>query len=182
MLKINVPDIHLEFYDEPNEQFVNVNFKAQTLELEHSLVSISKWESRWCKPFLEGEKTKEELTDYIRCMTTNSNRVDDDIYQYLPPEIINKINAYINAPMTATVIKKNGKSNGTFITSELIYYWMVAFQIPIECEKWHLKRLMTLISICDEKNKPQKKMTEQEIIARNAEINARNKAIFNSKG
>ena len=182
MLEINVPAIHLEFYDELKEQFINVNFKAQTLELEHSLVSISKWESHWCKPFLDCEKTKEELTDYIRCMTINSNKVENDVYEYLPTEVINQINNYINAPMTATIIKKNGKNNGTFITSELIYYWMVSFQIPIECEKWHLKRLMTLISICDEKNKPQKKMTQQEIIARNAEINARNKARFNSKG
>lgn len=182
MLEIHVPAITKELFDDATGEFINVNFKAQTLELEHSLVSISKWEAKWCKPFLDSDKTREETIDYIRCMTINSKKVDDGIYPYLSDDIVIQINKYINAPMTATIIHKSGKNNGTFVTSELIYYWMVSFQIPLECEKWHLKRLMTLISVCNEKNKPQKKMSEQEIMARNAEINARNRARFNSKG
>ena len=181
MLKVTVPAT--EQYDESRNEFIYS--KEQTLQLEHSLVSLSKWESKWHKPFLTSEKTREENIDYVRCMTIKPKKLDEDYYLHLPSSIIKQINAYIEDPMTATTISPNSKgssNNRQIITNELIYYWMIGYQIPVEFERWHLRRLMTLISVCDEKNKPPKKMSEAEIMARNAEINARNRARFHSKG
>ena len=141
MLKITVPSS--EQWDESKQEFVYT--KECTLELEHSLVSLSKWESKWCKPFnSKTDKTYEETIDYIRCMTLNSN-VDPSVYSCLTNENINEINNYIEALMTATWFSKEsqGKSNSEQITAELIYYWMIALGIPFECQKWHLNRLLT---------------------------------------
>lgn len=181
MLEIDIPEI--ELYDDANNRFIT--YAPQSLQLEHSLVSLSKWESKWHKPFLTSEKTREENIDYVRCMTIKPKKLDEDYYLHLPSSIIKQINAYIEDPMTATTISpnSNGSSNNRqIITNELIYYWMIGYQIPVEFERWHLRRLMTLISVCDEKNKPPKKISEAEIMARNAEINARNRARFHSKG
>lgn len=182
MITITVPES--EFFDDRTQQFVKV--KQQTLVLEHSLVSLSKWESKWKKPFLSKrvKKTSAEIMDYIRCMTITQN-VDPKTYLALTKENIEQISKYIEDPMSATTFYEGSSNPGRqkeVITSELIYYWMVAFNIPFECEKWHLNRLITLIKICSEKNAPKKKMSKREIFERNAAINAANKKRFNTRG
>lgn len=179
MLEITIPAT--ELYDEVNNEFIYT--KAQTLRLEHSLVSLSKWESKWNKPFISKiEKTKEETIDYIRCMTTSQN-VDPNVYKYLSEKNISDINEYIGSPMTATTFTRD-KKNGSreVITSEIIYYWMIALNIPFECQKWHLNRLLTLIEVCSIKNQPPKKMSKKEILSRNAALNAARKKQYNTKG
>ena len=171
-----------ELFDEAKQEFVTI--KGKTLVLEHSLVSISKWESKWNKPFLDPKpKTLEETIDYIKCMTLTQN-VDPDIYQYISNDNINEVNRYIEATMTATTFsKENSKGGGReVITSELIYYWMIAHQIPFECQKWHLNRLLTLIKICNIKSEPPKKRSRGEIMSRNAALNAARRKQFNTKG
>lgn len=180
MLRITIPDS--EIYDESTEEFINI--KGQTLQLEHSLVSLSKWESKWCKSFFSRqEKTLEETIDYIKCMTITPN-VDPLIYNFLSTENINAINEYIEAPMTATVFSedKTGKSSNEAVTSELIYYWMIALNIPFECQKWHLNRLLTLVRVCNIKNSPPKKMNKRDIMSRNAALNAARRKQLNTKG
>lgn len=180
MLTIIIPPV--EEYDEEKEEFIYS--KERILELEHSLISISKWESKWCKPFLNkgSERTSKETIDYIRCMTLN--KVTEDIYYCLTKDNIEQIKKYIDAPMTATIIPSNN-TKGTkreTITSELIYYWMIALNIPFECQKWHLNRLLTLINVCNIKNSPPKKMSKREIMQKNAALNAARKAKMNSGG
>ena len=179
MLEITIPS--LELWDEEKQEFISV--KGTTLKLEHSLVSLSKWESKWCKPFLSrDDKTKEETLDYIKCMTLTQN-VDPDVYRYISTENVNKVIEYINAPMTATTIREDKKGgNKEVVTSELIYYWMVALTIPFECQKWHLNRLLTLIRVCNVKNQPPKKMSKREIMSRNASLNAARRQQLNTNG
>lgn len=180
MLKITIPAT--EQWDEINQEFINT--KEQTLQLEHSLVSLSKWESKWCKPFLSREiKTEEETLDYIRCMTITQN-VDPNVYKFIPDAIREDIKKYIDAPMTATWFsdEKNGKGSSEQITSELVYYWMIAQNIPFECEKWHLNRLLTLINVCNIKSQPSKKMSKKALMSRNAALNAARRKQFNTKG
>lgn len=180
MLQITIPAV--ELWDERKQEFVIT--KEQTLQLEHSLVSISKWESKWCKPFLsKQEKTFEETLDYIKCMTITQN-VDPEVYNYLTNKNIEEINEYINAPMTATYFsdEKNSKPSREQVTAELIYYWMIAFNIPFECQKWHLNRLLTLIKVCNIKNQPPKKRSKKEIMSRNAALNAARRKRLNTKG
>ena len=180
MLEITIPAI--EKWDPIKEELLYT--KEQTLRLEHSLVSLSKWESKWCKVFLSKEpKTIEETIDYVRCMTITQN-VDPGVYYDLTQENINQINSYIEAPMTATYFSQNkySKPSREQITSELIYYWMISFNIPFECQKWHLNRLLTLIRVCNVKNQPTKKMSTREIMNRNAALNAQRRAQLGSKG
>ncbi len=180
MLRIIVPAA--EFWDEINEEFIYKD--EQPLQLEHSLVSLSKWESKWCKPFLsKDEKTTEETIDYIRCMTLTQN-VKPDVYERLSSENISQVNQYIQAPMTATWFSETGtgKRNSEQITSELIYYWMIALNIPFECQKWHLNRLFTLIRVCNIKNQPPKKRSRREIMSRNAALNAARCKQLNTNG
>lgn len=179
MLKIKIPSV--EAYDEKNNLFINI--PETDLQLEHSLVSISKWESKWCKPFLTKDpKTNEELIDYIKCMTLTQN-VNPDVYRFMPNNILEKINKYIEAPMTATTFREEkNKQSREIITSEIIYYWMVSFNIPFECQKWHLNRLLTLIRVCSVKNAPQKKMSAREIMARNKALNKSRKANLHTRG
>ena len=170
MLTITVPE--MELWDECNQEFIFT--KGGDLQLEHSLVSLSKWESKWCKPFFsKQEKTREETIDYIRCMTLTRN-VSPNIYRCLTAKNIQDINAYIEAPMTATWFTNDKNKSGSReqITSELIYYWMIALNIPFECQKWHINRLLTLIKVCSIKNQPSKKMSRREIMSRNAALNA----------
>ena len=180
MLRIVVPD--REYWDERKQEFVNI--KGGELKLEHSLVSIAKWESKWNKSFLNtNEKTDEETLDYIRCMSLTQN-VHDDIYDSLSSQNIVDIYNYINAPMTATVFADTG-DNGTnreVVTAELIYYWMIAYNIPFECQKWHINRLLTLVRVCGIKNNPPKKMSKGEIMRRNAALNAQRRKQMNTKG
>lgn len=180
MLEITIPET--EQWDELKQEFVYT--KAQTLQLEHSLISLSRWESKWCKPFLSKEdKTFEETIDYIRCMTLN-RYVPDEVYGCLTRSNIKQINEYISAPMTATWFSKDtiGRSNREQITSELIYYWMIALNIPFECQKWHLNRLLTLIRVCNLKNQPSKKMSRREIMSRNAALNAARRKQLGTNG
>lgn len=180
MLQITVPA--LEGWDESKQEFVN--YKAQTLQLEHSLIAISKWESKWHKPFLVKEqKTREETLDYIKCMTITQN-VDPEVYNRLTQQNIDEINTYIDNPMTATTFsdEQNGKPSREIITSELIDYWMIANNIPVEFRKWHLNRLITLIKICSVKNSPPKKQSKKEILSRNAALNAERRKRLNTKG
>ena len=181
MLKIDVP-ITQEGWDEEKQEFVAPIY--QTLILEHSLISISKWESTWCKSFLSKEpKTNEETIDYIKCMTLTKN-VDPSVYSKLTRKNIEDVNKYIEAPMTATTFyeRKGGRGGQERITSELIYYWMIALNTPFECEKWHLNRLLTLIRVCNVKNQPAKKMSKREIMSRNAALNASRRQQLNTKG
>lgn len=180
MLQINIPA--QEYYDERNEMFINV--PAVNLKLEHSLVSISKWESKWNKAFLgKREKTREETLDYIRCMTLNEY-VDPIVYSELTNADLYKVKEYLEAKMTASCLPERDKGeSGDTVTSELIYYWMVALQIPFECQYWHLNRLLTLIQICNMKNNPNKrKMSREELLARNRALNAERKAKYHSRG
>lgn len=181
MLRITVPG--LEYWDEQKEEFVAK--KEQTLQLEHSLVSLSKWEAKWCKPFLskKSEMSNEEMFDYIKCMTVTPN-VDPEVYSRLTPKNISEINEYINSPMTATTFfeDKRTKKNKETITSELIYYWMIAHNIPSEYQKWHLNRLLTLIRVCNIKNSPPKKKSRKEIMSEYAALNAARRAQLNTKG
>lgn len=180
MLHITIPAV--EQWDEINEQFIHT--KEQKLVLEHSLVSLSKWESKWCKPFLsKQEKTQEEIIDYVRCMTITQN-VDPNVYKYLTRETLKQINDYIDAPMTALQFNdgetKTGKNQK--ITGEIIYYWMIAFNIPSEYQKWHLNKLMALIKVCDRKNRPKKKRSQKDKISQFAALNAARRKQLNSKG
>ena len=180
MLTITIPAT--EMWDEKNEKFIDI--KECRLQLEHSLVSLSKWESKWCKPFLfTNDKTAEEIMDYVRCMTLTTN-VSPKVYYGLTSENIKAINAYIEAPMTATHFgsEQNGSGKREIVTSELIYYWMIALNIPFECQKWHLNRLLTLIRICNIKNQPAKKMSRKEIMSRNAALNAARRKQLGTKG
>lgn len=171
-----------EGWDPVKEEFIQA--KTITLQLEHSLVSLSKWESKWCKPFLMNSGlTDEESLDYIKCMTITKN-VDPSVYLHLTKENVEAVIDYINAPMTATTFPKdpNGKTNKEIVTAELVYYWMISYNIPFECQKWHLNRLLTLIRVCGVKNAPPKKMSKGEIMRNNAALNAARRAKLHSKG
>lgn len=180
MLQITIPAV--EQWDESAQEFVYS--KAQTIQLEHSLISLSKWESKWHKPFLsKTEKTTEETIDYIRCMTLTQN-VKPEVYSNLSVENILQVNEYIENPMTATTFVENrdGKRSREIITAELIYYWMISLNIPVEFEKWHLNRLLTLIRVCNIKNQPPKKRSRREIMSQNASLNAARKQQLNTNG
>lgn len=180
MLQIVVPAS--ELFDESTMRFISA--KAQVLQLEHSLVSISKWESKWEKPFLsKKDLTSEETLDYIRCMTLTQN-VSPSVYRRLTPKQIDDIFAYIGRRMSATwfVEDKNAPKNREVITSEIIYYWMIALNIPMECQKWHLNRLLTLIRVCSIKSKPPKKMKGSELAKHNHNLNASRRHRLGTKG
>lgn len=187
MLTITIPDRpEVDAWDEANNVFVNFPYiKGATIQLEHSLVSLSKWESKWCKPFLSTEdKSVEETVDYIKFMTLTKN-VRPEVYEALSEENIKQINDYIGAPMTATTFSDDGrnkKPNREKITAELIYYWMIALNIPFECQKWHLNKLLTLIRVCNVKNEPPKKMSKRDTMERYAALNAARRKKLNSKG
>lgn len=182
MLKITIPA--REQFDERTNEFVYV--KEQTLQLEHSLVSLSKWESKWCKAFIsKREKTYEETIDYIKCMTITQN-VKPEVYYNLTQKDLDTINAYIEAPMTATYLSedKKGKQSKDVVTSELIYYWMISLGIPPEYDKWHLNRLLTLINLCNRKNQPSggKKTNKRDLASQYAALNAARKKQLHTRG
>ena len=179
MLEITIPGI--ELYDENTNEFIY--YSDEKIQLEHSLVSISKWEANWCKPFLNGrDKSPDEILDYIKCMTITEG-VTDDLYSRLTQENFTAINEYLGRPMTATTFSnEQGKPNREIITSEVIYYWMVSFNIPFECQYWHLNRLLTLIKVCNIKNNPPKKMSKNEILSRNKALNEARRKQLNTRG
>lgn len=171
-----------ELFDEKNNQFLYI--KSQVLRLEHSLVSISKWEAKWEKPFLSNsDKSDEEIIDYIRFMTITQN-VDDNVYLTITKSQIDEVIEYIGKPMTATRFSniKESKSSNSYLSSEVIYYLMFSYNIPIECQKWHLNRLLTLIKVFDVKNRQDEKMSLNDIYSSNAELNAARRAKYNTKG
>lgn len=174
-----------EFWDSGKQEFIDLG-KEQTLQLEHSLVSISKWEAKWNKVFLgKDSKTDEEMRDYIRCMTLTQN-VNPLVYRCLSPSNLQAIHDYIDAPMSATHFASDfGMTRARSrekITSELIYYWMITFGIPFECQKWHLNRLLALIRVCSIKNQPKKKMSQRELMERNSALNASRRKALNTRG
>lgn len=181
MLQLVIP-LGPEIFDDEKQEFVTPDTK--TIQLEHSLISLSKWESKWCKPFLTKEpKTLEETIDYIKCMTITPN-VSDEVYSHLTVDNVTQVNKYIESPMTATTFPKGKKGSGSkeIITSEIIYYWMITLNIPSEYQKWHLNRLLTLIQVCNVKNEPAKKMSKSEILSRNRALNAARKQKLNTRG
>lgn len=170
-----------EWFDESRQEFISLDHDV-ILNLEHSLISLSRWESKWKKSFLSTEeKTREENLDYFRCMTLTTN-VNPDIYYLIDPISFNQVNTYINDPMTATTFSDDKRGGKQIITSEIIYYWMTCYNIPFECEKWHLSRLLALIRVCATKNAPEKKMSAKEIMNRNRSLNKARRAQLHSKG
>ena len=178
---LNITISASDMWNERLGEFVSV--PETILHLEHNLLSISKWESKWKKPFLTRErKTIEETIDYVRCMTIGDEE-DPIVYKLLSQEHLDKISDYIDDPMTATWFSKDdAKANREIVTSELIYYWMCSLQIPFECQYWHLNRLMALIRICSIKNQPSKKMGRKDIYNQNAALNRARRARSKSKG
>lgn len=180
MLQVTIPGI--EYYDDETESFIES--KSQALSLEHSLVSLAKWESKWKKPFLSNEpRTREESADYVRCMTLTQN-VDPEVYETIPPGIMREIDAYINDSMTATWFnaRQQRRVNKEVITAEIIYYWMVALNIPFECQKWHLSRLITLVQVCNLKNEPEKKMNKRQQFENNRALNEARRQKMQTRG
>jgi hypothetical protein len=175
-----------ELFDNDTLKFTDL--PDTILVLEHSLISISKWEAIWKVPWYDEhrDKTNDELYSYIQCMTIKGNATDEVVHRITAQEY-KKIMKYIDDPMTASTVKKRKKNNSSnsFLTSELIYAWMVSYQIPWESQKWHINRLLMLINILDEINAsqdPKNKRSEAEIIQDYAKINERNKKLFNTKG
>lgn len=180
MLTINVGETQM--FDEGSQEFTTSGGVA--LQLEHSLSSLSKWESKWEKPFLsKDQKSGEEVIDYIRCMCLTPD-IAPEVFHQLSQDNVTAVNAYIDAKQTATWFSEAPGAPQTreTITSELIYYWMTVFNIPFECENWHLNRLFTLIRICNIKQQQPKKMSKAEIASRNRELNAKRKERFNTTG
>jgi hypothetical protein len=180
MLTLEIPAMSL--FDESTQEFIETD--RVVLKLEHSLAAISKWEAKWKKPFLsKAGMTEEETVDYIRCMSLSKD-VPQEIYKCLPNSVLLSVREYIEDPMTASWISEKGpkKRNTQTVTSELIYYWMIANNIPMKCETWHLNRLIMLIRICGAENQPKKKTNKKDMIAERKALNASRKAQANTKG
>lgn len=188
MLKIKIPKQDL--WNEENEKFIHID-KEITINLEHSLISISKWEQIWKKPFLTKDQlTQEQTLSYIKCMCLN-NIEDDKYYKALTPDNIKTINEYLQDPMTATFFneQEKKKEKNRIITNELIYYWMISYNIPKECEKWHINRLLTLIKVCgaeleaqEKRSKGKSKPLSKSELSNRSKINAQRRALLNSRG
>ncbi len=176
-----------DFYNEATEEFITV--KTQKLTLEHSLLSISKWESKWKRSFLSnGPNGYDELIDYIRCMTITPN-VNPLLYKCITPQDLENIRAYMTDTMTATTIQdlrpKTGSPKRHIVTSEQIYSWMISLEIPFSCEKWHINRLLMLIRVCSiERNKGMKgsKMKPRDVRSQYAAINAARRSKYHTSG
>lgn len=188
MLKISIPPQEII----NNDTYDIIQVPGADLTLEHSLVSLKKWEEKWHIPFLKKDppKTPEQLRDYVKCMTINSKVVDPIIYDHIPKYIMDEIAAYIENPMTATWFSdrfgnkkpQNEALDDKIITAELVYYWMICLNIPVEFQKWHFNQLITLIRVCNEENKPPEKRNKREIIDEYKRINEIRKKQYNTKG
>lgn len=178
MLKITVPAS--EQWDPINNEFFYT--KEQTITMEHSLLSVSKWEEKWKKPFLSKvQKTEEESIDYLKCMTITQN-VDPRIFTVIDAETMKQITDYIEDSHTATTFSNLGPPSREIMTAEVIYYAMFANGIDKECEKWHLNKLLTLIKVFGEKNKEPKKIPKRQLMSRNKALNAARRQRLNSRG
>lgn len=189
MLEIVIPEQHYELFDENTNTFLPpVDIKETRIQLEHSLISLKKWEQRWHKPFLgrTGELTHEELTDYIRCMSL-THGVNPEAYNWIPKNVIESIVEYIKDPMTATWFRENNligaqKKSREIVTAEIIYYWMIALNIPVEFQKWHLNQLLTLIKVVNIKNQKPEKVDQKTAARERAALNAKRRAAMKSRG
>lgn len=188
MLEIVIPEQHYEPFDEVLEEFLpEINIKETKIQLEHSLISLKKWEEKWHKPFLtEEEKLYEEMLDYIRCMTL-THGVDPQVYNWIPNDIYEEIVRYIKDPMTATIIHERNivdaqKHTKEGITAEIIYYWMISLSIPVEFQKWHLNQLLTLIKVVSIKNGKPQKVDPKEAAKQRDALNKLRRAQHKSKG
>lgn len=183
MLTLTVPS--QEFWDEKRQLFLST--KEETLLLEHSLLSISKWESKWHKPFFQSlnDMSNDEFIDYVRCMSVNK-KIDSNSFLFMTRDNMDSITNYINDPMTASWFNEKkgpvGRRSSEVITSELIYCWMTQLNIPFECERWHLNRLMVLIRICSIKNAPPEKQSRRETLNQYAALNKMRKAKHGGRG
>lgn len=184
MLEITIPSG--DRFDETTRTFITLK-KDVKISLEHSLISISRWESMYKRPYLSkdrGPQNGDEILDYIKCMTITQN-VDPMAYYFLSRENLEAINKYIGEDQTATTfrthkIPRRGRSET--VTSELIYYWMFSMGIPKECERWHISRLFTLIHVFDVKNSKPKKRSKKEMIAERNALNKARRAKYNTSG
>lgn len=185
MLEITI--VGEELYDEINERFIQTLKKPITIKMEHSLVAMDKWESKFKKPFMHSEKTDDEIKYYFKCMTITQN-VDLSIFDHLSVDNINDINEYIQDNQTATFFnnlgsgKMKGTARNTIVTAELIYYWMIVHNIPTSWEKKHISKLLTLIRVCTEKNAPPEKRSSRDILQENAALAAKRRAKYGTKG
>ena len=180
MIQVTIPGG--ELFDPKTNEFIN--FKTTTVSLEHSLISISKWEAKWKKSFFKNEeRSLDEIIDYIACMCVTPN-VDPRIFHKISSKEVKKVSDYISDPMTATTFHdlEDHKANKQTVTSELVYYWMIAYNIPFECQKWHINRLLTLIRICGIKNAPPKKISKAEMMRKRAQVNAERRSRLHTKG
>ncbi len=179
MLRLSTQE--LELFDDNTNEFITL--KPQSLQLEHSLKSISKWEEIFYKSWFSAKMTDRQFREYVRCMTMN--KVDTRIYRYLTDQQLNRIREYIAAPMSATTIvdRRKPKATRKTVTSELIYAWMVSYQIPFDpCQNWHYNRLFNLIKICEIEQNPPPKRSQKDIIAEYAEMNAERKKRLGTSG
>lgn len=188
MIEILIPKQHYELFDEKNEEFLpDIDIEETRIHLEHSLISLKKWEEKWHKPFLgKNEKTEEELIDYIRCMTLDEG-VDQKVYNWIPTDEINKVIEYIKDPMTATWFSENALGNGQkhsreVVTAEIIYYWMITLSIPMECQEWHLNKLTTLIRVVAIKNGGEKKKDPRKAALERDALNKMRREKYKTKG
>lgn len=183
MLEIRIPAV--ELYDEDKNEFYQPVEKDTVLQLEHSLISLRKWESKWHVPFFSKKgHSAEEMLDYIRCMTLTRN-VNPDIYKYIPRKEMERIGKYIEDPMTATWFSEDEKKQGgvtPVVTAEIVYYQMFSYNIPLDCEKWHLNQLLTLIRVFQEKNNPKKIKKGKDLYRSNAKLNAARRKALGSRG
>ncbi len=180
MLRVNI--VEEELFDEATSKFTEK--VSQSIDFEHSLVSVSKWESKFEKPFLaDTKKTDEEVIEYIKMMVVTPN-LSDNVLTLLSNDNLIQINEYIESKQTATTFNElqTARGNSEIITSELIYYWMVAFKIPFECENWHLSRLFSLVRICGIKSEKPKKVSAHEVAERNRALNEQRKAQLKTSG
>lgn len=188
MIEIVIPEQHYEPFDnEKNEFLPRIDIKETKIQIEHSLISLKKWEQTWHKSFFNTEdKTYDEICDYVRCMTL-THGVDPEVYYWIPKNIIEQVVKYIEDPMTATTIKKSNivdsqRNTREGITAEIIYYWMITLNIPVEFQKWHLNQLLTLIKVVSIKNGKQEKVDPQTAAKERAMLNKARRAKYNSKG
>lgn len=179
MYEIEIPGG--ELYDELKNEFYYLSPK--TIKLEHSLVSLSKWERKWHVPFLTDKpKSIEQTVDYIKCMTISQN-VDPNYYSLITDAMLRDIMAYVEDPMTATTVpEESGNRSREPITAELIYYWMIELGIPVEFQKWHLNSLLTLIKTVNFKRSPEKKRSQMETAQMYKRLNAERRKALNTKG
>lgn len=179
MLRLSLPS--LETFNEEKQEFETIG--GLTVELEHSLYTVAKWEAKHKTEFVQSKMDFDFIMSYIKemCMTED---VPDNAWLCLTKSQINEILEYINDPSTATKFnKQNNPSHSSRITTaELIYYWMFSLQIPMECEHWHFNRLMTLIELASKESMPKKKMGKREAMQQQREINAMRRSKYNTKG